>query len=64
MICVEDHTFAICENNKIYCWGKNDYGQLGLVDNINKSQPVEFSYGRKMGIFQRKKKQYVRMERN
>ena len=30
---MENHTFAICENNKIYCWGYNGYGQLGLGDN-------------------------------
>ena len=32
IICGGHHTFAICENNKIYCWGGNSYGQLGLGD--------------------------------
>ena len=42
IICGEYHTFAICENNKIYCWGYNSYGQLGLGDNDNRNKPVEF----------------------
>ena len=32
IICGGYHTFAICENNKIYCWGNNHFGQLGLGD--------------------------------
>ena len=36
------HTFAICENNKIFCWGYNSFGQLGLGDNVNRNKPVEF----------------------
>ena len=36
------HTFAICENKKIYCWGRNYDGQLGLGDNKNRNEPVEF----------------------
>ena len=42
IICGEDYTFAICENNKIYCWGRNYKGQLGLEDNNNRIEPVEF----------------------
>ena len=42
IICGSDHIFAICENNKIYCWGYNGVGQLGLGDNITKNKPVEF----------------------
>ena len=38
----EDYTFAICENNKIYCWGYNNYGQLGLGDNEDRNKPIEF----------------------
>ena len=43
---VENITFAICENNKIYCWGNNNYGQLGLGDNKERNKPVEFSDGK------------------
>lgn len=27
------------DGNKLYCWGRNDYYQLGLADNGNKSTP-------------------------
>ena len=42
IICGSFHTFAICENNKIYCCGYNYFGQLGLGDFENRNQPVEF----------------------
>ena len=42
IICGKDHTFTICENNKIYCWGENGYGQLGLGNFGHRNKPVEF----------------------
>ena len=44
--------FAICEDNKIYCWGNNYYGNLGLgvlglgVLNIRRVKIFEFSDGK------------------
>ena len=31
-----DHTCALLDNNKIKCWGRNNYGQLGLGDTSNR----------------------------
>ena len=42
IICGFHHTFAICENKKIYCWGFNSFGQLGLGDNDYRNEPTEF----------------------
>ena len=46
IICGRHHTFAICENKKIYCCGYNLNGQLGLGDNAYRNIPVEFSDGK------------------
>ena len=46
IICGAYHTFAICENNKIYCWGFNGDEQLGLGDNKERNEPVEFKIER------------------
>jgi len=35
------HTLAIQLNNGLYAWGRNDVGQLGLEDTINRSSPVQ-----------------------
>ena len=51
IICRNNYTFAICENNKIYCWGNNNYGQLGLGDNDNRNKFVEFSDGKEKWEF-------------
>ncbi len=32
----EGHTCAILSDNKVYCWGLNDKGQLGYDDMVNK----------------------------
>jgi len=28
----EHHTIAVTEEGKVYCWGRNDEGQVGLGD--------------------------------
>lgn len=30
--CGYSHATAVTSKNKLYCWGKNKYGQLGLDD--------------------------------
>lgn len=34
------HTCAILTDGSLWCWGANDYGQLGLGDKTNRSSPV------------------------
>lgn len=38
----QDHTsvFAIDSSGKLYAWGRNNYGQLGLGDTVDKTAPV------------------------
>ena len=50
IICGWIHTFAICENNKIYCWGYNNNGQLGLGDNDSRNKPVEFKIEQNLSL--------------
>jgi alpha-tubulin suppressor-like RCC1 family protein len=35
------HTCGITTGNRIYCWGNNNYGQLGDGTNNNRSTPVK-----------------------
>jgi len=34
------HTCAIASDDKAYCWGLNDYGELGNASNVRSSVPV------------------------
>jgi alpha-tubulin suppressor-like RCC1 family protein len=38
------HTFALLKNKDIFCWGKNDFGQLGLGNTTNVSLPTKFEF--------------------
>ena len=35
------HTLAICNEGKLWAWGRNNQGQLGLGDTTNRRAPVE-----------------------
>jgi alpha-tubulin suppressor-like RCC1 family protein len=35
-----NHTCAILTDSTLWCWGDNDYGQLGLNDTTDRSSPV------------------------
>ncbi|UXR63830.1 RTX toxin [Bdellovibrio bacteriovorus] len=35
------HTCALTTDNKIKCWGRNDYGQLGLGDTTERTSPTD-----------------------
>ena len=39
------HTCAIVTGNGIKCWGKNDNGQLGIGNTVQKTSPVDVSLG-------------------
>ncbi|RYR65462.1 hypothetical protein Ahy_A03g011401 isoform B [Arachis hypogaea] len=39
--CGARHTATITENGKVFCWGWNKYGQLGLGDVIDRNIPTE-----------------------
>ncbi len=41
----DQHTCAILDNDRIKCWGTNDYGQLGLGDTNNRGGNVESEMG-------------------
>jgi alpha-tubulin suppressor-like RCC1 family protein len=36
----EDHSLALCWDGRVYSWGRNDYGQLGLGDELRRHAPV------------------------
>ena len=40
------HSFAITTDNKLYVWGSNYYGQLGLADYDNRYIPTELTFFR------------------
>jgi len=42
IICGSCHTFILTKDSKCFCFGKNNFGQLGLGDNENRSELVEF----------------------
>jgi alpha-tubulin suppressor-like RCC1 family protein len=35
-----NHVCALSESGKVYCWGSNEHGQLGIGNSSNKSAPV------------------------
>lgn len=41
----EDHVCAIATDDRVYCWGRNDYGQIGNGTLVNSDAPqlVDFS---------------------
>lgn len=42
--CGIKHTIAVTSNDKIYVWGSNEKGQLGLGDKNNRSTPTELNF--------------------
>ena len=42
MFAAQDHNCAIAEG-EVYCWGRNNYGQLGDGTTTNRSKPVKVS---------------------
>jgi len=39
------HTCAIVDNGSLYCWGDNDYGQLGTGDTNQRNSPTYVNLG-------------------
>lgn len=35
-----DHCAAITNNDQLYVWGSNNYGQLGLKDKLDRKMPT------------------------
>jgi alpha-tubulin suppressor-like RCC1 family protein len=50
--CGYHHSFAISQSNKVYCWGWNNKGQLGVEDNKNRLTPEEHKYFSRKPIIQ------------
>ncbi len=44
------HTCAILDDSSAYCWGRNDYGQLGDGTTTNSSTPVSVSMPSGLGV--------------
>ena len=38
------HTCALRRNGDLYCWGKNDLGQLGDGTTTNRTSPVRVTF--------------------
>ena len=38
--CGASYTFCKTFNNEIFCWGQNQFGQLGLGNNDNQNTPI------------------------
>jgi alpha-tubulin suppressor-like RCC1 family protein len=36
-----EHSCALLDDDTVKCWGRNDYGQLGLGDTVNRGVTVE-----------------------
>jgi alpha-tubulin suppressor-like RCC1 family protein len=34
---------GVANDNKVYCWGRNNFGQLGNATNVNSALPVAIS---------------------
>ena len=50
--CGKDHIAAVTSDNKLWVWGKNTSGQLGLKDAINRNSPIQVSYvGQQIGSY-------------
>jgi len=39
-----DHTCAILDNQKLFCWGLNDFGQIGDGTNSDRLSPIEVDF--------------------
>ena len=46
--CGFHHTMALTMSGKLYVWGKNDSGQLGLGDNVHRNFPQEVYFKEKI----------------
>lgn len=40
LVAGKNHLCAISQNDSVYCWGNNDFGQLGQNDTVTRYQPV------------------------
>ena len=44
------HSFALSMSGSVFGWGKNNYGQLGVSDTLDKCQPTQLSTMRTLGV--------------
>jgi alpha-tubulin suppressor-like RCC1 family protein len=50
--CGREHVMAVTTDKKLYVWGKNDSGQLGLGDTNKRNTPIQVSYaGQQIGSY-------------
>lgn len=46
----EEHTCAVSDDSRVYCWGRGGSGQLGTGDSDDALKPVEASFGGKISV--------------
>jgi len=39
-----DHTCGLWDDESLWCWGRNDYGQLGDDSKVDRSLPISVDY--------------------
>jgi alpha-tubulin suppressor-like RCC1 family protein len=44
VVCGTEHTVVQLTTNELYCWGQNDYGQLGVGDRKDKYVPIRLTF--------------------
>ncbi len=51
--CDWSHSMALTECGNIYCWGENEFGQLGIGDHVHSNEPkfVAVIDGNKCNVF-------------
>jgi alpha-tubulin suppressor-like RCC1 family protein len=47
-----DFSIAICESKKVFSWGNNSYGQLGIGGFYNEMMPKEIEFFKGMDVLQ------------
>ncbi|XP_075163815.1 HECT and RLD domain containing E3 ubiquitin ligase 4 isoform X2 [Haematobia irritans] len=50
IVCGGNHSFVISKSGAVFGWGRNDCGQLGLNDYVNRCYPTQLKTLRSLGV--------------